>query len=177
MCKESERLDIKHCREQKCREGLFEDYIIINVSPSLFIYLFYLLMSLSYGSLWIIDCQWGGHRQNTSDHYGGIWKSGKFSYDASKLLRQPSPPPPPQARNKDQYLIAIRMCQARWSTSCIVLVVVLTSPYLFGSQTWFLMFYRILRIWFRRWLGKWWWIRIRLCGVWVWGRRRVGDRW
>lgn len=94
MCKESERLDIKHCREQKCREGLFEDYIIINVSPSLFIYLFYLLMSLSYGSLWIIDCQWGGHRQNTSDHYGGIWKSGKFSYDASKLLRQPSPPLP-----------------------------------------------------------------------------------
>lgn len=57
MCKESERLDIKHCREQKCQEGLFEDYIIINVSPSLFIYLFYLLMSLSYGSLWIIDCQ------------------------------------------------------------------------------------------------------------------------
>ena len=57
MCKESERLDKKHCREQKCREGLFEDYIIINVSPSLFIYLFYLLMSLSYGSLWIIDCQ------------------------------------------------------------------------------------------------------------------------
>ena len=38
-------------------------------------------------------------------------------------------PSPRQARNKDQYLIAIRMCQARWSTSCIVLVVLLTSPY------------------------------------------------
>lgn len=48
------------------------------------------------------------------------------SFDSLPL---PSPPPP-QARNKDQYLIAIRMCQARWSTSCMVLVVVLTSSVL-----------------------------------------------
>lgn len=51
MCKESERLDIKHCREQKCREGLFEDYIIINVSPSLFIYLF--ILFIDEPKLWV----------------------------------------------------------------------------------------------------------------------------